>query len=198
MRDDQGSRAKDVEDDRRLAEALRRCAQGDRSALRMIFDAESGRLLAMAERILGRRDLAEEALQEGMVRVWRRAGQYGGRNGLEDGSARGWINAVVRNAALTQLRKDSRQPVSLDDAAIETIANADLAASADAAIAALDASSRLRVCLDALDPSKRACVLMAYLFGYTHGEIAGRIGAPLGTVKAWVRRGLAALRECLQ
>ena len=67
----------------------------------------------------------------------------------------------------------------------------------DGAVIALDRQSRLRSCLEALDETKRRSVLMAYISGYTHGEIAGRLGVPLGTAKAWVRRGLVALRECM-
>ena len=61
----------------------------------------------------------------------------------------------------------------------------------------LDRSSDLRRCLDGLDDTKRAAVLLAYVLGYSHGEIAGRVQAPLGSIKAWVRRGLAQLRACL-
>ena len=56
---------------------------------------------------------------------------------------------------------------------------------------------RLQHCLEALDPARRNCVLHAYVDGCSHGEIAERLGAPLGTVKAWIRRSLVSLRECM-
>jgi RNA polymerase sigma-70 factor, ECF subfamily len=65
------------------------------------------------------------------------------------------------------------------------------------AFAALDRDSRLRACLDTLDDTRRRGILMAYVGGYSHGEIAGRLRLPLGTAKSWIRRGLAALRECM-
>jgi len=67
----------------------------------------------------------------------------------------------------------------------------------DEAYDRLDDTGALKRCLAALDETKRRCILMAYVLGYTHGEIAGRIGTPLGTAKTWVRRGLEALRRCM-
>jgi RNA polymerase sigma-70 factor (ECF subfamily) len=171
------------------AEALRACAAGDRSGLKALFDAEAGRLLGVAMRILRRRDLAEDAVQDAFVQVWRHASTFEPTRG----SPRGWLNAIVRNRALTILRESSREDVIPEDPAEGVREEYLLEHAADR----LEANSRLKDCLQLLDESKRRCVLMAYLFGYTHGEIAGRLNVPLGTAKAWVRRGLQALRECL-
>lgn len=178
-------------EEKALKDALVRCAKGDRDALKAIFDAEAGRLIVMAARILRRAELAEEAVQEAFLKIWRRAGAFD-PNG---GSARGWIYAVVRNQALTMLRKADRETPAED---IEALADAAAEPDPDAEFRALALGSRLRACLAALDESKRRSVLMAYFYGYSHGEIAGRLRAPLGTTKAWIRRGLASLRECMQ
>jgi RNA polymerase sigma-70 factor (ECF subfamily) len=61
----------------------------------------------------------------------------------------------------------------------------------------LDRGSRLHECLSRLDDVRRRGILMAYVGGYTHGEIAGRLRLPLGTAKSWIRRGLSSLRECM-
>ena len=143
-----------------LDDALTRCARGERAALRQIFDSEASRLLGIATRILRRRELAEEAVQDAFVQVWLKAGQYS----RDRGSPRGWLGAIDE---------------------------------AEAAYSALAARSRLRECLEGLDADKRRCILMAYVSGYSHGEIAGRLNIPLGTAKAWVRRGLASLRDCM-
>ncbi|WP_410174519.1 sigma factor-like helix-turn-helix DNA-binding protein [Pandoraea sputorum] len=58
--------------------------------------------------------------------------------------------------------------------------------------------SHLAGCLDRLDAPRRASILYAYLDGCSHNEIAERLRSPLGTVKAWVRRGLQSLRECME
>ena len=52
-------------------------------------------------------------------------------------------------------------------------------------------------CLEQLEPVRRNCVLHAYVDGLSHAQIAIRLGAPLGTVKAWIKRSLLALRECM-
>ena len=56
---------------------------------------------------------------------------------------------------------------------------------------------RLDECLHRLDVAKRNSIMLAYLDGCSHSEIAKRLNAPLGSVKAWVKRGLLSLRECM-
>ncbi len=168
--------------------ALEACARGDRAALRALYEAEAPRLIAVTRRILRRRDLAEEAVQETFVAVWRKAGQFERRAG---GSGRGWIGAIARNRALDILRDGAREDLAEPEAL-----DALRADEAEAALDRLEAGA-LRRCLEALDPPKRRAVLLAHVRGLTHGEIAGAMGVPLGTAKAWVRRGLSRLRECL-
>lgn len=173
-----------------LEAALSACAGGDRAALRLIFDREAGRLLAVAQRIVRRRELAEDVVQEAFIRIWTHAHQYS----PDRGSARGWIYAIVRNRALNALRDGSRENTVEE---VEKLQEKDVADDIMAAWHRLDRESRLRDCLGSLDDIKRRGILMAYVGGYTHGEIAGRLRIPLGTAKSWIRRGLTALRECM-
>ncbi|MFB0692882.1 sigma-70 family RNA polymerase sigma factor [Agrobacterium pusense] len=173
-----------------LDKALAACAKGDRSALRRIFDQEAGRLVAVAQRIVGRRELAEEVVQEAFIRIWTHAYQYS----ADRGSARGWIYAIVRNRALNLLR-DGKLEYSVEE--VEALQEAEQADAIMGAWHRLDTQSRLRECLGSLDETKRHGILMAYVGGYSHGEIAGRLRVPLGTAKSWIRRGLLTLRECM-
>ncbi|SES26394.1 RNA polymerase sigma-70 factor, ECF subfamily [Rhizobium sp. NFR03] len=173
-----------------LTTALAACAKGDRTALRGIFDREAGRLVTVAERIVRRRDLAEEVVQESFIRIWTQAHQYQ----PDRGSARGWIYAIVRNRALNLLR-DGKREYTVED--VEVLRERDQVDHVMAAWHQLDRTSRLHDCLGALDETKRRGILMAYIGGYSHGEIAGRLRIPLGTTKSWIRRGLSALRECM-
>lgn len=180
------------DDQARAAEttaALTRCAHGDRLALRMLFDNEAGRMIGIALRILRRRDLAEEAVQEAFVRIWRNAGRYD----ADLGSARSWIYAIVRNLALNMLRDGSRE-ILADDGAVDLDRHS---LDAPDVLGRLSDNSALKRCLERLDDNRRSSLLLAYVGGFSHGEIAGRLRVPLGTVKAWIRRGLLALRECL-
>ncbi|WP_296075035.1 sigma-70 family RNA polymerase sigma factor [uncultured Agrobacterium sp.] len=173
-----------------LDKALAACAKGDRLALRRIFDQEAGRLVAVAQRIVRRRELAEEVVQEAFIRIWTHAYQYS----ADRGSARGWIYAIVRNRALNLLR-DGRREHSVEE--VETLQEAEQADTIMAAWHRLDRQSRLHECLGSLDETKRHGILMAYVGGYSHGEIAGRLRIPIGTAKSWIRRGLLTLRECM-
>ena len=172
--------------------ALHACAKGDRNGLRLIFDKEAGRLIAVAERIVRRRDLAEEVVQEAFIRIWTHAHQYS----PERGSARGWIYAIVRNRALNLLRDGKREDLVGEDR-LETLQDGEQLDQIMASFHRLDRNSRLHECLGSLDEIKRRGILMAYVGGYTHGEIAGRLKLPLGTAKSWIRRGLSSLRECM-
>ncbi len=170
------------------AEKLEECARGDKAALRAIFEQEGPKMIGVAQRILRRRDLAEEAVQEGFAQIWRKAGTFD----RSLGSARGWIYAIVRHRALNMLRDGSRE---------ETVPGEDLDRLRDASVAStwsgLDPEGLLRRCLGELEPPRRKALLMVYVVGLTHGEVAGSMGVPLGTAKAWIRRALLALRECM-
>ncbi|MET4698610.1 RNA polymerase sigma-70 factor (ECF subfamily) [Constrictibacter sp. MBR-5] len=172
------------------AGAIGRCASGDRAALEALFAVEAGRLLAVAKRFLHRRDLAEEAVQDAFIQIWRKAGTFDPALG----SGRGWIYAIVRNRALNMLRDGAREDLVGDE---HLAAWRDGESTTRDAFERLPLESRLRRCLEGLDAEKRSSILMSYVAGYSHGEIAGRLAVPLGTAKAWVRRGLAALRECM-
>src|SRR5436305_12383802 len=71
----------DREREARLAAALARCAAGDRTPLRVIYDGEAARMVGIARRILVRQDLAEEAVHDAFIRIWRRAAGFGARGG---------------------------------------------------------------------------------------------------------------------
>jgi RNA polymerase sigma-70 factor (ECF subfamily) len=169
-----------------LAAALARCAAGDRSALRVIYDIEAGRMVGVARRMLRRQDLAEEAVQDAFMRVWRAARTFDPGKG----GARTWLYAILRNCAISILRDEGR--FTSDEDASEAAAPM-----TDNALARLPESSALRRCLERLDSERRAVVVLAYVHGLSHGELAGKLGVPLGTVKSWVRRSLISLQECM-
>lgn len=165
-------------------------AQGDRSALAILFEGESGRLVAIAQRLLRRRDLAEEVVQDAFITVWRRAASFDG----DKGTARGWLTVMVRNRALNLIRDGARMDFEDSDKLAEL---GDRQADARAAYDALSIKDAIRHCLSMLDASKREAVLLCYVTGLNHGEAAATMNVPLGTVKSWVRRGVVALQECL-
>jgi RNA polymerase sigma-70 factor (ECF subfamily) len=167
-----------------LAAALARCAAGDRAALQMIYREEAPRMIGVARRILFRQDLAEEAVHDAFVRIWRAAASFDPHRG----SARGWLYAIVRNRALSIHRNEHRYDAS-DDTALDI--------DCEAAVTRMPETSALRKCLERIDRPRRDVVVLAYVHGMSHGELAGRLKVPLGTVKSWVRRSLFSLQECM-
>ncbi len=172
------------------ATLIERIATGDRFALAELFDRDAGRLVAIARRIVRRQDLAEEVVQDAFVAVWQRAGQFdAGR-----GNAGGWLTTIVRNRALNLLRDGSRMDYHDGDT---LAAIGDRSRDAGLAFDALAERDALKSCLGQLDELKRKAILLCYVTGLNHGEVAATLNAPLGTVKAWIRRGTIALQECL-
>lgn len=176
--------------------ALRACARGEAAALHRLYRQESARLLGVVQRIVRNLPQAEDLVHDAFVAIWRRASTYDAARG----SARGWIYTVARNLALNAVRDGARE-TGADEAALEALdAEASVQAWTDTrdAFAWQAAAGRIGPCLDQLEPVRRNCILHAYVDGLSHAEIASRVDAPLGTVKAWIRRSLAALKACLQ
>nr|WP_237708127.1 sigma-70 family RNA polymerase sigma factor [Oceanicola sp. S124] len=157
--------------------------------MKTLMEAEGGRMLGVARRMLRRADLAEDAVQDALVLAWRRAAQFDPSRG----SAKGWLYTILRNRCLTMLRQEDRE-VSSGASEVDDTPAAQVLASAHGS---LETSTGLRQCLDRLDGATREAILSSYVLGHSHGEIAGQTGTPLGTVKARMRRGLLKLRECL-
>jgi RNA polymerase sigma-70 factor (ECF subfamily) len=174
-----------------LRELIGNVARQDRQAFTALYDATAAQLFGVALRILGRRDVAEEVLQESFVAVWERAGDYSpGR-----GAPMTWLTTIVRHRAIDQLRRGGSRAEnrSISDEALLGLAAGE-AYSADRG-AELGALQR---CLGELEPQPRRAVLLAYIYGLTHEELAARLGAPMGTVKTWVRRSIERLKRCLE
>jgi len=171
-------------------QALRACAAGERDALRSIYERDAGWLIAIAYRIVRQRALANDAVHDAFLQIWRKASTFDPARG----SARGWIYSVVRNRARSMIR-DHRREEPVDDSYLDALPGREL--DPLEALTAASEASELARCLGQLDERQRRCIMLAYLDGYSHQQLALRLETPLGTVKSWIRRGLAALRKCL-
>lgn len=173
------------------ADLLRACARGERAALARLYQATAPQLFGLALRILRRRDLAEEVLQEAFLAAWRQSGRFDEARG----TAMAWLATIVRNRALDQLRRGGREQ-PLEPVAIEAWADPDPGPAERASDS--EEGRRLRACLEELEEGPRRSLLHAYYDGMTLEEVAGRLATPIGTVKSWVRRSLQRLRRCLE
>ena len=172
-----------------LTAALQRTARGDKAAFRLVYEATSLKLYGIVVRILGRRDLADEVLQEVYVRVWQRAGDFDSASG----SPITWLATIARNLALDQARRKSPRSIEEFPEVLELPGDDNPAATVERS----EDYRRLYACLEGLEPDRKELVLLVYHYGLTREEISGRIGRPVATVKTWLRRSLAQLRDCL-
>lgn len=178
----------------RMADAALPFAQREQ-AFHALYELTSRKLYGLALRVVGRRDWAEDVLQEACLQVWRGAGSY--RESLSPPLA--WLGMIVRSRAIDFLRRRASERA---DAGIEIDSAFEEAVPGDApnpmdTHQASEAAWALHECLRKLDARQREVLSLAYLRDLSHGELAEQLKLPLGTVKTWIRRGLDQLRGCM-
>jgi RNA polymerase sigma-70 factor, ECF subfamily len=195
-----------------LQALLYAAAGGDHAAFAQVYQRTHVHLFGVAVRMLGQGQAAEDVLQEAYVSIWKSAGSYRSEVGGQAIQPMTWLIAIVRNKALDALRARARRPESAwhdtaelagsdgDDGEGNAPVTASASAPAPSALQLLEqASQALHIdgCMNALDGSFRQSLALAYYQGLSHSEVAAQMGAPLGSVKAWIRRGLERLKHCL-
>lgn len=177
-------------DKRALEDLLHRVAQQDVEAFRALYDQTSGGLLGVTLRICRDRQMAEDVLQEVYVQIWQRAGSFDPARA----PGKAWITVIARNRAIDHIRRNGRPGSagrSKEEFEIEKLPS--LAAGVE-----LDSDLRaLARCLQGLPEQHRAAILRAYYHGWERDEIASHFNIPVNTIKTWLRRGLIALRHCM-
>lgn len=178
-----------------LQQLLEQTARGDHAAFAAVYERTHAHLFGLALRMLGREQAAEDVLQEAFVSIWKSAAQYRPSVGGQPVQPMTWLIAIVRNKALDALRsRVRRKETELTDEAQD---DAGVAPSALDLLAQATRALQIEGCLGGLDGSHRQSLALAYYQGLSHSEVAARMGAPLGSVKAWIRRGLEKLKACL-
>lgn len=182
-----------MHDPQQLASWLAETANGDMRAFRQLYDAASPHLYSVLLRMLKRQDWAEEALQDCFVRIWQKSETYV----PERGAPLAWLGTIARYRALDLLRVKRPEVEMPEEDATPAMFWADPTQDPQARTVEREGVEHLQRCLSGLAPEQQRSVVLAYYEGYTHQELAEHLKAPLGTVKSWVRRGLARLRDCL-
>ncbi|WP_375172032.1 sigma-70 family RNA polymerase sigma factor [Marinobacter sp.] len=166
-------------------------AQGDRRSFQQLYESISGRMFGVCLKLAGQRELAEEALQEAFIQIWHHAREYHS----DRGTPLGWMMTIARYRTLDLMRaRKVRQHAGEDQ--LEQVE--------DHRAGPLDESLRdagaaqLTGCLDELSDNQRDSILLSYYKGLTHDELSQALSSPIGTVKSWIRRGLIALKRCLE
>jgi RNA polymerase sigma-70 factor, ECF subfamily len=176
-------------------EMIARIGRRDQGAFSALYDRLSGPLYSLAMKMLGDPAEAQDALQEVFLQIWSRAGTYD----PEQSSVFSWTVLLTRSRVIDRLRARGRRSrvvvTSTEDAPIATDAST-VESAADTA-ETNDEAARVRYVLNNLPSEQREAIEMAFFEDLSHHEIAARLGQPLGTVKARIRRGLLKLRQRL-
>ncbi|WP_394782189.1 RNA polymerase sigma factor [Undibacterium sp.] len=170
-------------------------ANKDANAFRALYDASSPKLFGFALRILNKRELAEEVLQEAFVNIWNNSASYQ----ASLAAPMTWMTTIVRNRAFDLLRRlDHDVEIDADNFDMEVM-NA-LEAGDPTPIESLELTQDAKAlarCFSKLEGLHRQAMALAFYHDLSHSEVAEQMKLPMGTVKTWIRRGLDKLRTCL-
>jgi RNA polymerase sigma-70 factor (ECF subfamily) len=174
-------------------ELMRRLTAGDTRALGEIYDIYGARCYSLARRLLGEQALAEDAVQEALLSLWRAPERFN----AERGSLATFLLTLTHRRAIDVLRREAHQRrgrVATDDH-LALLPSGD-AATDEQAQARME-GAQVRQALKQLPEVQREALLLAYFQGYTQREIASLTETPLGTVKTRMLAGVRALRAQL-
>lgn len=194
-----GSTARSTPDAGQMHIWLVAVAKQDALAFRALYDATSPKLFGFVLRILQKRELAEEVLQESFVNIWNNANSY--QSSLA--APMTWMTTIVRNRAFDLLRKlnnGQSNEIEIDAESFEADVMHALESGDSTPIQALELSQdakALASCMSRLEGLHRQAMALAFYHDLSHSEVAEQMHLPMGTVKTWIRRGLDKLRSCL-
>lgn len=175
-----------------LKAAMARLADGDRAALEQIYTMTRVKLFGICLRILGDRKEAEDALQDVYINLWQRADRYDPSRA----SPISWLATFARNRAVDRLRVGKVRAGAVPED--EAMPVADDTPLADELLIDAERSAHVHTCLETLSGNQRDNIRAAFFDGFTYAELAERADVPLGTMKSWIRRGMARLKSCLE
>jgi RNA polymerase sigma-70 factor, ECF subfamily len=180
---------------------LQRCAAGDATAFRQLFDRYEPLLARFFAQALGSREDAEEAVVDTFLKLWRRASSYRG-----EGTVRTWLYRIAQHTTIDALRRRRRQPVvdaaipGLDERDVR-LAEAPHAVNPEAAMVAGYQKDRdqqaLRLALAQLPPAERTVVVLHYFESRSYVQIAEITGASVPSVRMRLHRARQRLKAHL-
>ena len=175
-----------------LAALLAQVAQGRQDAFETLYRQTSATMLGICLRVLRDREEAEDVLQEVYVAVWSKAAQFD----RQRARAMTWLGTIARNRAIDRVRARP-SPALHEPIEDHELADEDAPTPAAGIDAALE-RAQLDDCMEQLEPKRRSLIHTAFFENVTYDVLAVRAGAPLGSVKSWIRRGLQQLKACLE
>jgi RNA polymerase sigma-70 factor, ECF subfamily len=174
-----------------MADCIARIADSkDEASFETVFRYFAPRLKSYFMRLGADVSVAEEITQEAMVQVWRNAGQFD----LAKASASTWIFTLARNLSIDKFRRTRRPSFDPSDPAF--IPDGEMLP--DLQLERAETERRVRVVMNSLSPNEKSVLMLSFYENFSHGEIAERLGIPLGTVKSRIRLAFARIRTALE
>jgi RNA polymerase sigma-70 factor, ECF subfamily len=159
-------------------------------AFEVFYDRHGGVAYSLAYRIVGERGAAEDVTQEAFISIWRSGARYDAARG----SVRTWMLGIVRNRAIDALRSKAGKAPKLDFDDDSILEHRPAAEQTESEALQRETAQELRGALGELPGEQAKVIQLAYFGGFSHSEIAGMLGVPLGTVKGRMRLGLEKIR----
>ena len=175
------------------AELIGQIGSGDQEAFARLYDRFSPGLYSMVMKMTGDEAETEDVLQDAFAHIWRKAASYdSGRSAPFT-----WAVMVTRNKCIDRMRVRQRVNKIADRYAEEVASHSDVDDGSAEEPGLREQRARVRKALAGVAPEQKQAIEMAFFNDLTHEQIAERLGAPLGTVKARIRRGLLKLRDLM-
>ena len=170
-----------------------RASGGDPSAFNQLMGMHEKRMYAVALRMCGNREDAQDCLQEAMLRVYRAIGGFKGQSSFGT-----WVYRITMNTCLDELRrKKNKQNVSFDNLLDQGWSPADDSASPEKKVMQIEMRKSISSSIQELPEDMRSAIIMRDIHGYSYDEIADMLGVNVGTIKSRISRGREKLREKL-
>lgn len=166
-----------------LPQLFARVASGDEKALEAIYRLASPVLLGLVTRIVSRREIAEDIVQETFLTLWQRRTEYQ----TERGTPMAWLATIARHKAIDHIRRRDSRSMEQD------ISECEVPDEFVDPLSALDkAQDQAQVVADLsrLDPERLQMILLAFVFGWSRERLGEHFHKPTGTIKTWLHRSL--------
>ena len=160
----------------------------DQTAFETLYGITSSKLYGLILKMVADKDTAADILQESYSKIWHQADSYFRHS--DENWAWAWICQLTRHTALDHIRRVGRRAeIQLEEINLTKFNDE---------TQQLSEQRDLNYCLAKLNPEPRKVIVLAYVHGFSHSELAGKLQTPIGTLKSWIRRGLKELALCLK
>ncbi len=180
-------------DNQKLNELLLQVSLSNQKAFTQLYKLSSAKLFAISIRIIKEQSLAEDILQESFMQIWNKAASFD----VQKAQAITWMGTIVRNKSIDLIRKRVKENNCID-LEEELIDVKDEVNNPENLAIAKGMLNDVNKCMTTFKSDYRSVILLSYLEGYSHQQIANKIEKPIGTIKSWISRGTEELKKCLR